>query len=490
MATSTPPPVRSPLSSRTNTPPPRTPSPAYATAKSTQHRRLRRQVSFRTFHPNADSSETEASEHSSIFEAVYLPPGSDRVVSFHIAHAPGGRSPAPSEGDSNGSSATGTASPARDIWTGTQLETIIEQKSIATLRAVNSLPQLGSRSSSLTKPTPQPSAASLHLLARHKASFSLDDLPLRRKDAFKSSSDETTTFLPRVEEEYSYAYPQPKAPIADPPHRMPTPPGLPSFNTRAAHNYRIETPFRLRDFFSRNTNSTQTVGLPRGIVARGPNGVVRGRWRPSQSGHTGSMGSPGLAAHPFHNASVAKTMSQQVVLPVPAPDPAARPLQMQMREPRSARGRRQVRFAPSLSAAVTADIHDPLAIVDPRVEQTATELYHRALNSVPPPSTSALPRAPDAFSSGAPRVLPRSSSTRRAQHQNWQDIADRSKWEEFCERMCVVCCGVEKPSPGADQLPAALPILPYEYRLRRAGPGARARTGTGYAGVVHGGYVP
>lgn len=423
MANSSPPLDRSPLTTRTNSPPPRTPSPAFTTAKSTQPRQLRRQVSFRTFHPNADSSETDPSEHSSIFEALYLPPGFEKFPDLNVARASGGRSSSSSDGNGNAPMLERTASPitaARNMWIGTQLDTITEQKSIATLRASNSLSRMGSRDDNL-KPAQKLSAASLRVQAGHKQSFSLDDLPLRRKEQIKSS-DETNASLPHIQGDYTH----PNEPIQDPPHRMPTPPGLPSFGTREAHNYRIETPFRLRDFFSRSTSTTQTDGLPRGIVARGPDGaVVRGRWRATQSGYNGSVGSTALTVHPFHNAPIAKTVQETNAQP-------------EMREARSERSERHVRFTTS---AMGGEDEAPTA------GPTSTELYHCALRSEPVPET------PAARESSTPRVTTSTSG----QARTWQEVANKSKWEEFCEFMCFLCCGVE----GQGSREMAAPILPY-----------------------------
>lgn len=514
---STTPPLRSPLSTSTNSPPPRTPSPSiYATAKTTQPRPIRHQLSFRTFHPHLDSSESDPSAHSSLFEAVYLSPSLITTTTTADANAntlkrvSTRRSSGSSEGG-DGTASTGmVVGAARDSFLGTPLETIAEQKSVATLRTVTSLPQMrSSRTRSLRPTTTKPSLA---LLPQHKHSFSANDLPLRlrhqpRNAALRSSDSTTATSPPGTASPtptthaHSHAhetYAHPNEPTASPPHRMPTPPGLPSFNTPAAHNYRIEPPtFRLRDFFSRNAhadanafagpNTIQTVGLPRGVVARGPDAVVRARWRPTQSGHTGQFGGPGIASHPFHAAGFAKTVT---LTETPTPTttmvgepsvegraPEERPLRPQ--QPRSARTRRHVRFEPSSAG--------------PAAEQTATatELYHRALSAEPAFRRAAGGAASPHFASlpGMPRGVSAAGAgngrqQQQPQHGNWQEVADRSRWEGVCEFVCVACCGVERPGAGEEM---ASPVL---WSGNGAG-GVRGRRARGYvAGSGVGGYVP
>ncbi len=48
----------------------------------------------------------------------------------------------------------------------------------------------------------------------------------------------------------------------------------------------------------------------------------------------------------------------------------------------------------------------------------------------------------DARVPGIPSAESHSRDPPRRQ-QSWQDVANRSKWEDFCDFMCVVCCYVE-----------------------------------------------
>lgn len=492
MATPSSPPLRSPLSTRTNSPTPDTPSPTpYATAKTTQARPLRRQLSFRTFHPQLDSSESDPSAHSSIFEAFYLTPSAVANLGTDLnATATKRTSARPSSGsnaaDGNDASTVLATAAARESWIGTPLEPIAEQNSVATLRAVASLPHLRSSRDRRLGIVSKPSSPALALLTQHKHSFSLDDLPLRprprrrRGSAALNTSDSTTaSSLPHLHEDHEhdfqhelervYSYTHPNEPTASPPHRIPTPEGLPSFNTPAAHNYRIPTPpFRLRHLFTSrthhhhhhaaaatlNAHGTQTVGLPRGVVARGPNGVVRARWRPTQSGHTGQFGGPGIANHPFHAAKTPAEVGFGVGRP--SVDRALPGLPVRVRrEPRSARARGTMRFVP--------------AVVPP----TATELYHRALSAEPGFSGGS------GVGGGSVGVDADGDRGHARRARGWQEVADRSRWEGFCEFMCVACCGVERPGTGEEMaMPVAVVGGEGETRARR------------YGGEGLGGYVP
>lgn len=528
MPTPTTTPLRTPLSSQTNSPPTApTPSP---TAKPLPAHPLRRPVSFRTLHPHLDSSESDPSAHSSIFEAFYLhhgalekldadPPPALKRVSAGRPSGGGGSSEA--DGGNASSSlpvvAVATAAAAaRDAWlgTGTPLATIAEQKSVATLRAVASLPQL--RSSRDRGITPRRAKPSPLLLAQHKHSFSADDLPLRLRrrrsplsgsgsGSGSTSTSTTTTSHPHTHNPPANAHApaNPNEPTAPPPHRMPTPPGLPTFGSRAAHNYRIETPFRFRDFFSRHNhshypaNGTQTVGLPRGVVARSPTAVVRARWVPTQSGHTGRFAAPGIAAHPFHNASLANANAKSATVVgggqglgregEESRDRRAvesRSVPVRRREPRSARARRPRRFVPSSA----------LSYPHPDPDLSATDLYHRALSAEPafrggvgPVGVGGVGGGGGGGSGSTPRVFGPATGTPQ-QAGGWHEVADRrSRWEGFCEMVCVGCCGVERPGSGEEM---ARPVRVVEVgSVLGSGGRAAGRRGAG-VGEGLGGYVP
>ena len=138
--------------------------------------------------------------------------------------------------------------------------------------------------------TEKTSLNTLQLAAMKGKSFSLDDLSrFTRKAKFWKSGSSLVGSPRRLSIEY------PKQPHLLPPSRMPTPPRIPSFNTPAACAYRLPPPEtgsrdRLQMTISQAEREylRQTRDLPRGTMMRGSDGtLVRGWWRPSQSGHTG-----------------------------------------------------------------------------------------------------------------------------------------------------------------------------------------------------------
>ena len=267
-------------------------------------RRLRHKASIRAIRSTADSSESLPSSHSSIFEALCYSPSTeslDEKAPWAATFVAGGRSP-PAWRDidiaSTSLERTPKASLIRSVHHPTPLETITEQKSIATLRpqASFSSPSGSSVRASIGKRA-SPNTLTPTAGARRKKSFSFDDLLILRRSSrlFKNStsSSHDGTAAPLASNVY-----YPTVPDQAPPVRTPTPPGLPTFNTPAASSYRLPPPnMRFRDYF-RTTRTpeerewtAQTAALPRGVIMRGEDGVVvRGRWKAGQSGHTGNLG--------------------------------------------------------------------------------------------------------------------------------------------------------------------------------------------------------
>lgn len=263
---------RPPLDDTTNSPHSRTPSPSsptYHTARSCLPN-LRRKLSLRALHSNLDSSEEIPSAHSSIYEASLVPWTEDIPTpnietdttsgewdsSSAELKKPPRRRLSPRKTHAAPPSASTTTKRNLNIHYPHFLETITEQRSIATLRS------------------------SLSLKSIRKQSFSVPNPPLASITSPPASPEPTPldTIQP------------PKHPVNPPPHRSPTPTGLPTFNTPEAVNYRLPAPkIRFRDFFKLGDEERewriQTAGLPRGVLMRGEGGIlVRGRWRPPNVG--------------------------------------------------------------------------------------------------------------------------------------------------------------------------------------------------------------
>ena len=280
---------------------------------------LRRKISTRALHPLIDSSESLPSSHSSIFEALYCSPSSEYVGGRELRQntfvTGGSRSNGASSNSDNRLDEPNTLEtpPIRSIHHPTPLETITEQNSIATLRpqlsfSIRRKPSLPSLSVKQGSTLVSCGAIS----ARRKLSFSLDDLTVVRRDSrlFKNSSSTSSVAHSSAQPNTRY----PTIPKENPPTRIPTPPGLPTFNTPAAAAYRLRSPSStsFRDIFRFHRTPeevrwfAQTRALPHGTVMRGEDGtLVRGRWRPSQSGHTGNVrdgGNRGVLGNQLYGA--------------------------------------------------------------------------------------------------------------------------------------------------------------------------------------------
>ncbi|KAL9130652.1 MAG: hypothetical protein Q9217_001222 [Psora testacea] len=274
--------LRHPLGDTTNSPPP-SPPPTF---QSSRHS-LRRKSTQQALNQNLDSSESYPSPHSSLYEAsiqnenqqdeplhpdasdLDLPPftsTSNEVPSWTDAVAGPDGVPVPV-------SFLKPVSPYCKDHTPHRLYPISEQNSLATLRTRTS--------SSLTLRARSPG-----LNGKHQKSFSLTDLP-PPTEAQHSSSGSSSTPPPSP-------LPEPNTPVSYPPRRPPTPPNLPSFGKPEAISYRLPPPpkpTRLRQRLGGPTAEEvewrkQTVGLPKGVVMRGEDGVlVRGKFVGTRSGH-------------------------------------------------------------------------------------------------------------------------------------------------------------------------------------------------------------
>ncbi|KAL8872215.1 MAG: hypothetical protein Q9174_002113, partial [Haloplaca sp. 1 TL-2023] len=315
------------------------PSPPFHTAKTTQSTKSRRRLPIPFFrHQNLDSSESIPSPHSSLWDAPLTEQG-------HEATTPTGDwdafaadiTPSPDEppkkrkrGRGKGRAKAKAVSPPTAIKSSTStyldsqvhhphlLDTITERSSLPTIRSKH--PSI----ISLRRESPSISTLRARASALRKDSFSLGDLPPASPAMSRKSSEESSL----SSQNYQTTHLIPNTPIKDPPERPPTPPGLPTFNTPAAINYRLPSPkLSFRQRFSANPSpeevmyKRQTSHLPPGVIMRGEGGeLIRGRWRQGgQSGHTGYGTQGQITNHPFTRAQMAEVTN---AIPVPVSEEA------------------------------------------------------------------------------------------------------------------------------------------------------------------------
>ncbi|KAL8649920.1 MAG: hypothetical protein Q9226_005367, partial [Calogaya cf. arnoldii] len=329
----TPSPPRTPLQDTTNGMSPEPSSPIFHTAKTNQSPKTRRRFSLPFFRPqNLDSSEDLPSPHSSLWDAplddqtVYtaIPNGNWDATVADITPRPNTNTKPKKKGRRKGkgkptSPPVAIQPPALDrsqtqsvpldpnVHHPHLLDTITERSSLPTLRSHH--PSIRS----LQQRTPSATTLRNRTSALHKKSFSVSDIPAPIPSPSNSSSKTSLSSQNYTIETL------PNAPIEDPPERMPTPLGLPRFNTPEAINYRLPSPqLSFREKFRRHptpeeiTYNRQTAHLPPGVVMRGEHGeLIRGRWRQGGlSGHTGYGNQGALDSHPFNRAPMAGIASE------------------------------------------------------------------------------------------------------------------------------------------------------------------------------------
>ncbi|KAI4263088.1 MAG: hypothetical protein L6R42_001755 [Xanthoria sp. 1 TBL-2021] len=331
----TPSPPRTPLQDTTNGMSPEPSSPIFHTAKTNQSTKTRRRFSLPFFRPqNLDSSEDLPSPHSSLWDAplanetIYtaIPNGNWDASVADITPRPTTLDTKPKKKGRRKGKAKPTSPPVAiqppalershtqsvnldpNVHHPHLLDTITERSSLPTLRSQH--PSIRS----LQQRTPSATTLRLRTSALHKKSFSVSDIPAPIHSPPDSSSKSSVSSQNYTIETL------PNAPIEDPPERMPTPPGLPKFNTPEAINYRLPSPhLSFREKFRRHptpeeiTYHRQTAHLPPGVVMRGEGGeLIRGRWRQGGlSGHTGYGNQGALDAHPFNRAPMAGIASEE-----------------------------------------------------------------------------------------------------------------------------------------------------------------------------------
>ncbi|KAK5207020.1 hypothetical protein LTR41_007087 [Exophiala xenobiotica] len=226
---------------------------------------VRRTKSRRSLRRQLVSSDS-IPEDDSIYNAERVPSSED-VSQEEEATVGNTRQAAPVLSRPLSSRSPKEASISHSRWQSPQLNTIIEQNSVNSLRTSRSLPRLKAspeRTSHIVQPQTsihsihpkqvapwplRPALPSVHLYRRR--SLSMPDLgcisePSGTKEQSPHSSSSNDAL------EVPAAYPTyPNKPINPPPYRVPTPPGLPSFGTEEATEYRLRQEPPLRRIWNR-----------------------------------------------------------------------------------------------------------------------------------------------------------------------------------------------------------------------------------------------
>ncbi|KAL8946562.1 MAG: hypothetical protein Q9222_007061, partial [Ikaeria aurantiellina] len=299
-------------------------SPLFHTAKTSQSAKARRKFSLSFFrHQNLDSSEDIPSPHSSLWDAplaeaplnTAIPIGTWDATCADITPTPE-RPKSRKRGKRKGK--------AKPVSPPAKMEASISSPFDPSVHHPHLLDTITERSSRPTLRSHQPSIQSFQhgrpsistLRARtsalRKESFSLADLPTPSPPSSSHSSNKSSPSSSKLN--------LPIEPTHDPPQRLPTPPGLPTFNTPEAINYRLPSPhLSFRERLRRQPSQAaiqyrrQTARLPPGVVMRGEAGeLIRGRWKQGgHSGHTGYGTQGALDSHPFTRAPMAQIASEE-----------------------------------------------------------------------------------------------------------------------------------------------------------------------------------
>ncbi|TKA62874.1 hypothetical protein B0A49_10880 [Cryomyces minteri] len=323
---------RSPFSDRSNS---RSPPPTAAPV----NRSLNRRTSRKQFFPHLDSSEDIPSEHSSVYDAMHWRSADHLDHVYDEDEATDAPATIPKHGGPNGGSADGSLltleiislytegekNSTSSIGTqdagirfinrphGTPLATIIEQKSIATLRTAPSFPSVKRNF------TPIHTSSNSHYLHttsstinenRRRISFSVDELALRGVQRWSEDSAHSNSAapVPADAEVLGSDITRAVSPPFQPPKRIKTPDGLPRWpgDLPTARPYLSSTsanPARALLNYLRNSRSPRST-QPAARSETRPQRTGRAFWRPPVSGHA-AVGFAELTSHPFHNAPVA-----------------------------------------------------------------------------------------------------------------------------------------------------------------------------------------
>ncbi|PGH10608.1 hypothetical protein AJ80_07459 [Polytolypa hystricis UAMH7299] len=323
--------------------------------------RLRRVVSSSTLNPHIDSSESIPSEHGSLYDAILASFESlGDGIQLDAANNTGTNAVSTEAPEENEEQPPANGPRSHSNWPPRTLDTISERRSVSTLNRSVPPAYTGHNASSISTGTtpsqnPSPSPGARTNIRGHKIySFDDLDLPIPRPKFSLSSNPKSRSHPNRSSSSTSLDGPYwlrslsspaaPTQPTYPPPIRSPTPPGLPSFGSREAIQFRVRStsrhssshnspqsgrscrlsrngspetddntdPFccgvglrRLLGLFRRSESDTEQ--LPAGAIARADDGtLIRGRFGARQSGHGVGAGpsTRGLETHPFHSFSL------------------------------------------------------------------------------------------------------------------------------------------------------------------------------------------
>ncbi|KAG9239514.1 hypothetical protein BJ875DRAFT_346414, partial [Amylocarpus encephaloides] len=318
----------------------------------------------------SDSSEIPSSSQGSIYDAQCLS-GSDELAPESIA-LPSSESSAPTRGNDENVKGGGTRVASMTLpdiqflyGNGTLLDTISEKKSYLTMRSFSKTKSADNLSNTIS--LSHSDSFIRAKVPRRKQSLSLDDLALLKIAYHKACSTidgKTFTPSPPIHEIYA----QPKIPTHDPITRLPTPPGMPSWDAGQNRGLPPQPPAVEQRQQPRWCRLLETLGLshrlpeqPALTTQRPLGGAV---YRPAPRFRAPRSSYAPMEQHPFNRAPVAL---------VSAHNP-----------PRSVRRKlkQRVRFTPSATARDsemnglrTAIESTSATAVNPMTPMVATPLY-------------------------------------------------------------------------------------------------------------------
>lgn len=224
---------------------------------SLKHRALRRTRSIRSLSRQHDSFDSRDLDQDSIFNAEKvhsnesLPSNEQGELAKDASEAHGSSTLSLSP-----RSPLGDSSNPHSHWPPPHLGSILEKNSINSIRPFGSLPRLAPSPERMSRIiNPQQSIHSIHpktsaspwslqkappsAYLSHRRSLSMNDLDLISQPPVPPASPRHSSSSGNDIDRRNWCPTLPNKPVQSPPHRVPTPPGLPSFGTEEANEYRL-----------------------------------------------------------------------------------------------------------------------------------------------------------------------------------------------------------------------------------------------------------